>query len=219
MPELSIYPFLRNAKVSTAGVQPIEGDASKADASAKMKKEHELAEACARGEQYAQHELFRLYNQKMMAVCRVYAANGDDAKDILMDGYVKILTNIKNFRQESSLETWMNRVMANTAVDHLRKKSKVNNRVDVAELEGKAADEDEDFFAQINISNDEILALVQKLPDGYRLVFCMYALEQNTHKDIAARLGISIGTSKSQYARARRVLQKWILERELILSN
>ncbi len=183
-----------------------------------MNNEREIVEACIRGESYAQHQLFKKFNQRMLAVCLVYAKDLDEAKDIMMDGFVKVLLGIKDFKFNSGIETWMNRIMTNTAIDYLRKKSKFDKEYNIAEIED-VMDDENDSLEENFISADEILLYIQKLPEGYRLIFCMYALEEIPHKEIAARLNISESTSKSQYSRAKKILREWITERKTIISN
>lgn len=155
-----------------------------------------------------QEELYKRFSSKMYAVCLRYASNSDDAQDILQDGFVKIFKNLEKFRGEGSFEGWVRRIFVNTAIEHLRKKTPM---VSIGEKEERALPLSEKN-ALDNLAEKDILALIQQLSPGYRTVFNMYVIEGYTHKDIGEILGISEGTSKSQLARARVILQDKVKE-------
>jgi len=136
-----------------------------------------------------------------------YAGDRTMAQDILQESFIKIFNKIKEFKSEGSLEGWLRRIVANTAIDHLRQKQRtqdyISDREEIKE-ESKEADGLE------NLQTQDILKQVSKLPDGARLVFNLYALEGYTHKEIAQKLNITEGTSKSQFNRARKLLMTWL---------
>lgn len=144
-----------------------------------------------------------------------YCKNIDDAKDAMQEGFVKVFTTFSRFQGNSSISTWMTRIMINTAIDHFRKSNKytIFERLDNIE-----SDDDNNFGEEtldddgISLSQGQLLELIQRLPPGYQLVFNLYAIEGYSHKEIAGQLGISEGTSKSQLARARKQLQQWVTE-------
>ena len=175
-----------------------------------LKNDQELISACARKEPNAQKQLFNQYAGKMLGVCARYCPNMEDAKDALHEGYIKIFGQIERFKGNAKLETWMTRIMINTAIDHFKKSIKFKEyKPESRELEEATYIEfDEDREVQMS----ELLAVINKLPDGYRIIFNLYAIEGFTHKEIAAQLDISEGTSKSQLARARKQLQKLVKE-------
>jgi len=144
-----------------------------------------------------------------------YCKNIDDAKDAMQEGFVKVFTTFNRFQGNSSISTWMTRIMINTAIDHFRKSSKytIFERLDNIE-----SDEENSFGEDgveddgISLSQGQLLELIQRLPPGYQMIFNLYAIEGYSHKEIAEQLGISEGTSKSQLARARKQLQQWVIE-------
>ena len=165
-----------------------------------------LIQACLRHEPAAQRRLYELFAPQLMAVCYRYAADEALAEDILQEGFVKIFQHLKRYQDHGSFEGWMRRIMVNTAIDQLRRRKRqhveleLNETLVDAQVEG-ALDQLEATF---------LLDLIQQLPDGYRLVFNLYAIEGYSHAEIAQQLRISEGTSRSQYTRARTQLQRLI---------
>jgi RNA polymerase sigma-70 factor (ECF subfamily) len=179
-----------------------------------------LIEACINQDPKAQKYLFDKYASRMLGVCSRYCRNLDDARDAMQDGYVKIFSIISKFNRQSKLETWMTRVMMNTAIDHYKKESKFvlfESGEDVLKYK-KDTEEDYILLAEEieDISQEQMLKVISELPDGYRVVFNMYAIEGLSHRDISNHLGISEGTSKSQLARAKKYLRDKFLEKGLI---
>lgn len=172
-----------------------------------MLSEQELIEGCREGKRSFQKALYDRYCRKMMVVCLRYAKTTAEAEDILQEGFVKVFQGIKNFRQESKLETWMTRIMVNTALNLQRKKLYLFPMVDVQEI-----DLPEEEISLSNVHFTQLLELIQSLPQGCRVVFNLFAIEGYNHKEIAELLGISEGTSKSQYSRARSLLQQKLLK-------
>ena len=138
-----------------------------------------------------------------------YANNADDAQDLLQEGFIKVYRNLEKFRAEGSFEGWVRRVFVNTSIEHFRRK---NNLYSITEKEENII-EDADITALDNLAEKDIINLIQELSPGYRTVFNMYVVEGYSHKDIGNILGISEGTSKSQLARAKAILQKKVKER------
>lgn len=149
--------------------------------------------------------LYRHYAPKMYGICLRFAGNPMDADDILQEGFIKIFTKIKDFRNEGSFEGWVRRTFINTAINFYRKSARnhKNDNLDGIELQ----DEQQENILD-KISRDELLNLLQELPLGYRTVFNLNVMEGYTHKEIGEILGISDNTSKSQLTRARAILQK-----------
>jgi RNA polymerase sigma-70 factor (ECF subfamily) len=175
--------------------------------------EQDLIEACIKGDGKAQRHLYDQYSGKMFGVCRRYCPELEDARDAMQTGFIKIFTILHKFKFNSKLETWMTRIMINTAIDQFKKSNKFQvyttseTIMDLPdEIEVETNDENE-------ISKEEILAVIDSLPHGYRLVFNLYAIDGSSHREIAQKLGISEGTSKSQLARARKLLQSKLKER------
>lgn len=155
-----------------------------------------------------QKQLYESYSKKMMAVCLRYARTSFEAEDILQEAFIKVFEYIKNFKGECPLEFWIRRIMINTALKHHRKKMYVSS---VAETD-KVENIPEEEFIISAYAYEDLLSMIQTLAPRYQLVFNLYAIEGYSHKEIAAMLEISEGTSKSQYSRARAILKN-MLER------
>jgi RNA polymerase sigma factor (sigma-70 family) len=165
-----------------------------------------LADGCAKGDRTVQKAFYTRFSRKLMATCLRYSKSVAEAEDILQEGFIKAFDNIKNFRHESKLETWLTRIMINTALNHQRKKLYLFPMLDVEDIPLR---EDE----KISLSDfhlSELMSFVQSLPDGCRVVFNLFAIEGYSHKEIADMLSISEGTSKSQFSRARQLLMQRI---------
>lgn len=142
----------------------------------------------------------------MFGVCLGYANGRDQAKDMLQDGFIKIFASIKNYNNNGSLEGWVRRIIVNTAIDYYRKSIKELNKVDIEEAENM----DIETSILENIYEKELLNLIQKLPEGCRIIFNLYVIEGYNHLEISELLNISQGTSKSQFSRARLLLKEMI---------
>ena len=170
-----------------------------------MLQETELINQCKKGNRASQQALYDQYCQKMMVVCMRYTKSVGEAEDMLQEGFIKVFQHIKNFRGESALSTWITRIMINTALNANRKKIYLYPMVDVEDINIPIAD---NAINQLHFN--QLLDMIQKLPIGCQTVFNMYAIDGYNHKEIAEQLGISEGTSKSQFARARQLLQRMV---------
>jgi RNA polymerase sigma factor (sigma-70 family) len=171
--------------------------------------EEKLIEGCIAGKRDMQRLLYDLYAKKMMMVCQRYAPTSFEAEDMMQDGFVKVFANIQNFKKDCPLEFWIRRIMINTALKQLRQKSLLTVSHETEEVANLSSDD----FSLTGYSLDELLSMIQSLAPRYRMVFNLYAIEGYNHKEIGEMLGISEGTSKSQYSRARVILQS-MLERQ-----
>lgn len=172
-----------------------------------MLSEQELIEGCRKGDSGFQQALYQRFCRKMMVVCLRYSRSTAEAEDILQEGFMKVFNALKDFRQESKLETWITRIMVNTALNSQRKKLYLYPMVDIEKI-----DVPEDEISVSGIHFMQLLEMIQALPQGCQVVFNLFAIEGYNHKEIAELLGISEGTSKSQYARARSLLQAKLLK-------
>jgi RNA polymerase sigma factor (sigma-70 family) len=172
-----------------------------------MLSEQELIEGCRKGNRAFQKALYDRYCRKMLVVCLRYSKTTAEGEDILQEGFVKVFQGIKDFRQEAKLETWITRIMVNTALNVQRKKLYLYPMVDVAEIN---LPEEEMSISGIHFT--QLLEMIQSLPQGCQIVFNLFAIEGYSHKEIAESLGISEGTSKSQFARAKSLLQAKLLK-------
>ncbi len=171
--------------------------------------EKELIQGCAKGDRASQKALYERYCRKMMVVCQRYARSTQEAEDILQEGFIKVFKSIAEFRSESKLETWITRIMINTALNSQRQKLYLLPMVDVADVQ--LPEREEVTLSGFHL--EELTNMVQSLPDGCRVIFNLFAIEGYGHQEIAKMLDISEGTSKSQYNRAKSLL-KAKLERE-----
>jgi RNA polymerase sigma-70 factor (ECF subfamily) len=169
----------------------------------------DILQGCIKGKRAAQERLYKMYSAKMFSVCLRYSRNYEDAKDTLQDGFIKVFEKINQFKNKGSLEGWIRRVIANTALEKYRR----SNPVIVLEQIPEVREEDEDETFHPQVSMNEMLGYIQALPDRYRMVFNLYVFEELTHKEIANNLGITEGTSKSDLSRARTILQNKINSR------
>jgi len=163
-----------------------------------------LVRECAKGNSKAQRALFDKFAPKMLSVCSRYMGKSEEAEDVLQDGFVKVFQKIVEFKMEGSLEGWIRRIVVNTALDAIRKNKKNLGDVSVDDVSYKVSYTD-DSFDDMDVRH--LLKLINELPDGYRVVFNMFAIEGYSHKEIADTLGVTENTSKSQYSRARAFLR------------
>lgn len=169
-----------------------------------MPTDEELIDGCAREDRHMQYQLYQKYSGSMYAVCLRYCKMQQEAEDVLQEGFIKVFNHIKTFRKESSLFYWIKRVMINTALNHQRNKLYMYPMVDVTELRKESGSAD--LLAGLQL--EDLLELVQQLPTGCQTIFNLYAIEGFKHHEIAEMLQITEGTSKSQYARAKQLLQE-----------
>jgi RNA polymerase sigma-70 factor (ECF subfamily) len=160
----------------------------------------QLIEKCSKNDTQAQSELYQLFSSKLFSVCLKYSRNYAEAEDNLQDAFLTIFSKIAQYREKGSFEGWLKRITINTALQRYRRQG-VFEIVNEELIEDVELDIDDD-----DISIDFLLKIIQELPDRYRLVFNMYVLDGYSHKEIAEMLSISTGTSKSNLARARKIL-------------
>ncbi|MCH2082895.1 MAG: sigma-70 family RNA polymerase sigma factor [Saprospiraceae bacterium] len=170
--------------------------------------EKELIKGCLRENRKCQQELFRRYAGKMLVVCQRYARHQMEAEDILQDAFIKIFDNISKFESKGSFEGWIRRIVINTALKNYSKKSFKNEQIGVEHVPEKALEPS--IYGHLH--EEELMNLILQLPDGYRLVFNLYAVEGYSHREIADMIGIQESTSRSQLVKARKLLQQKIIE-------
>ncbi len=167
--------------------------------------------ACKKGHYRARTKVYKLYSPILLGICLRYTRNKQEAEDVLHEAFIKIYTKIDQ-AGKGSFEAWMKQIARNEALQFIRKRASLNSKHEMYEQDAITDENSVENLDFSNISAKIILELIQHLPDGYRLVFNLYVFEEKTHKEIANILDISEGTSKSQYARAKRKLQKQIIE-------
>jgi RNA polymerase sigma-70 factor (ECF subfamily) len=169
-----------------------------------------LVNECLKGNSKAQKALFDKFAPKMFSVCLRYMKNTEKAEDALQDGFIKVFVNLLNYKNSGVLEGWIRRIVVNTCLDELKKNKKLLLNISVEEVEYKLESND---FVQEQMMADDLMKLIQNMPEGYRVIFNMFAIEGYAHQEIATQLGISESTSKSQYLRARAYLKNRIDKR------
>ena len=167
----------------------------------------DIIAGCQKGDRRAGEELYKMFSPKMFAICLQYSSSREEAEDNLQDGFIKVLESIGQYSGKGSFEGWMKRIFINIALEKYRK-NRFEQRVDEMPDVADESEEDEG----VDIPSEVLFEFVRQLPERYRLVFNMYVMEGLQHKDIAARLGITEGTSKSNFARAKEILRKKIKE-------
>lgn len=175
--------------------------------------EEQLIKECISGNAIAQRKFYDLFAKKMMGVCLRYTNSHDDAQDILQDGFIKVFGKLPKFVNKGSLEGWVRRIMVNTALDQYRKNKKHQRDVEIDSVAFKL--EKNDFIVE-TINAEDLLKIIQTIPEGYRIVFNLFAIEGYSHKEIGEKLGVTESTSKSQYSRAKKMLRKLLLENNLV---
>lgn len=172
-----------------------------------------LIAACQRGERQAQQRIYELFAPKMLNVCLRYVKDRDEAQDLMHDGFIRVFTHIGKFRAEAALETWITRIMINNTLSYLKKEVRkgLHLNVDNVPLQPDVPDAPP-YGQEPELKAKLALELLHQLPLGYRTVFSLYVLDNYSHQDIADQLQINVGTSKSQLAKARRMLAQLIQE-------
>ena len=166
-----------------------------------------LLKKAAKNSREAQHELYKMHAPKMLSVCRYYIKDIQNAESVMLNGFFKAFINLKNFKHKGSFEGWLRKIMVRESISFIRQQKNIEFSI-------------EDVIIPQNHSNNinteievaQIQQLIDELPEGYKMVFVMYAIEGYKHFEIAEMLNISEGTSKSQLFKARQMLQKKIKE-------
>ena len=165
--------------------------------------EEQIISGCKRGERKFQEALYQHFVKRMMVVAMRYTKGTLEAEDVLQESFIKVFDNIDKLKNAGALHSWMKKIVVNTALSHQRSKLYLYPMVDVETL-GNDSDFD---YSLSDFELDDLLNMVQSLPTGCRVTFNLYAIEGYKHREIATMLGISENTSKSQYARAKSLLQ------------
>ncbi|WP_228852452.1 RNA polymerase sigma factor [Aegicerativicinus sediminis] len=150
----------------------------------------------------AQHLIYEIHAPKMLSVCRYYIKDVQVAESVMLKGFFKVFTKIDQFREEGSFEGWIRRIMVREAISHIRS----NKRIEYSIEEVKSPHETTNNI-EVSMGVEQIQAIIDELPEGYKMVFVMYAIEGYKHQEIAEILGISESTSKTQLFKARKMLQ------------
>ncbi|MDP5172035.1 MAG: RNA polymerase sigma factor [Bacteroidia bacterium] len=166
-----------------------------------------IIDGCRKGDKMSQRRFYEHFSPKMLAVCHRYARQEGDAHDMLQDAFIKVFQNFSKYDDRGSVEGWVRRVVVNTAIDHLRKHKYQLQQTEVNEAIHETTNA-EDALDHMELSF--LYDVIQSLPEGYRMIFNLYAIEGFSHAEIGEKLGINESTSRSQYTRARSQLKKRI---------
>ena len=169
--------------------------------------EHHLILACKQGKLWARKEVYEQYAPSMMALCRRYVPNGEDAKDVLQDGFIKVFTEIGQYSGSGSFAGWMRKVFVNTSLDYIRKKNRLKQKELLTDMEIDPYENEPDLG---EVTADDLMQCIGELPDTYRTVYNLFAVEGYSHREIAEMLNMSESTSRSCFFRARQLLQKMV---------
>lgn len=175
--------------------------------------EQELLQRCLREDRNAQLLLFNKYAPAMLGICYRYANNAQEAEDMMQEGFVCVFNKLKQFRGESTLKTWITRIMINTSINYLKKHHKIKWDNDINVISDHL-DYSNEQLLQYDVK--VVMMCLQNMPDGYRMVINLFAIEGYSHKEIADLLGIKEATSRSQYVKAKAYLQKQLVKNGIV---
>jgi len=165
--------------------------------------EKKLIQACLNEEEAAQKHLYDLFAPKMYFVCLRYARHDLEAQDMLQDGFIKVFDHLGSFKSNGSFEGWVRRIMVNTSLNHCRKSSFKKEQIGIEDYQDRVVDPK----AISALGEQELLKIIQQLPDGYRMVFNLYVIEGYSHKEIGELLDVTESTSRSQLSKAKKWMQ------------
>ena len=180
----------------------------------------DLLAGCLRNQRKSQELLYRQFYGYAMSVCLRYCPTRDSALEVLNDGFLKVFTRLDQYDPAQPFKGWLRRILINASIDHYRQEVRHQLHDDVESVQQTVASESADGFSQL--AHNELISLIQRLSPAYRLVFNLYVMDGFTHEEIAGQLGISVGASKSNLARARenlRLLLKHLNNDEYVRAN
>ncbi len=172
-----------------------------------MIEERELVKGCLKGKLQAQRQLYELYAPAMLGICYRYTRSIKDAEDVLQEGFVKVFSKLEQFKFEGELGAWIRRIMVTTSLNFLKKNKRYRDEMFFTEEYMHPVVRED---PEVRLQAKELADLVRQLPQGYKVIFNLHAIEGFSHVEIGEMLGISDSTSRSQYARARSLLISWI---------
>ena len=175
--------------------------------------EEALLKGCLNSDAVAQRELYNKYSPKMLAVCYRFAHNREDAEDMLQEGFIKVFLQMHSFENRGSFEGWIRRIIVHTCINILKKNKKFAESVDIIHATGVQIREES---VPAIIQAKQVVECIRMLPIGYRTVLNLYAIEGYSHREIANILGIEESTSRSQYTRAKAMLENILIRRRIL---
>jgi len=165
-----------------------------------------IINGCLNGNRRDQELLYRRHAPKLYAVCLQYSGNDEEARDILQEGFIKIFENLIHYKYEGSFEGWMRRIIVNTALEKYRSRHNLYRVDDIDQIPELDAEPDSEDYSGLDA--EDLMEIIRELPPKYRMVFNLFAIEGYSHKEIGQMVNITEGTSKSNLARARIILQR-----------
>lgn len=175
--------------------------------------EEEMLGGCAINNAAAQEIFYNMYAPKMLGVCYRFAKNREDAEDMLQEGFIKVFTQLHQFRREGSLEGWVRRIVVHTCINNLKKNKKFNESLDLAHAQGVHTNSE---LVPAIMQAKQIVDCIRLLPIGYRTVLNLFAIEGFSHREISEVLGIEESTSRSQYTRAKAMLEEILAKKDIV---
>jgi RNA polymerase sigma factor (sigma-70 family) len=175
--------------------------------------EEAIFQGCLNNHAAAQRELYNRYSPKMLAVCYRFAHKREDAEDMLQEGFIKVFSQIHTFQNKGAFEGWIRRIMVHTCINNLKKNKRFNESVDLAYA--SSVQVREESIPSI-VQAKQVVECIRMLPMGYRTVLNLYAIEGYSHKEIAEMLDIEESTSRSQYTRAKQMLEEILIRKKII---
>jgi RNA polymerase sigma-70 factor (ECF subfamily) len=175
--------------------------------------EEAILKGCLKNDSVAQRELYNRYSSKMLAVCYRYAHNREDAEDMLQEGFIKVFLQLHTFEHRGAFEGWIRRIVVHTCINILKKNKKFNESVDIIHATGVQVREDS---VPAIIQAKQVVECIRILPIGYRTVLNLYAIEGYSHREIAGMLDIEESTSRSQYTRAKAMLEDVLIRKKIL---
>jgi RNA polymerase sigma factor (sigma-70 family) len=178
--------------------------------------EEAILQGCLRNESTAQKELYNRYSPKMLAVCYRFGHNREDAEDMLQEGFIKVFSQIHTFRNQGAFEGWVRRIIVHTCINNLKKNKKFNESVDI--IHATTLQVREETVPSI-VQAKQVVECIRLLPLGYRTVLNLYAIEGYSHKEISVMLEIEESTSRSQYTRAKQMLEDILIRKKILQKS
>ena len=175
--------------------------------------EEAILSGCLQNDAGAQRELYTRYSPKMLSVCYRFAHNREDAEDMLQEGFIKVFSQVHTFQNKGAFEGWVRRIMVHTCINHLKKNKKFNESVDIIHATGAMVREES---VPSIVQAKQIVECIRMLPIGYRTVLNLYAIEGYSHREIGQMLDIEESTSRSQYTRAKAMLEEILVRKKII---
>jgi len=163
-----------------------------------------IIKGCIKGKAKSQEALYKQFYAYAMSICLRYARSRDEAVEIMNDSFIKVFDNIKKYNVEHSFKSWFRRILINTAIDHFRKNNKHYNHLDEETIDDELID-----LSLVNeLDLSDLMKLLNELPEQFRITFNLFEIEGYSHEEIASILNIAVGTSRSNLARAKKILRK-----------